>query len=366
MSDPPEMKFRGRERRKEPSEPKRKNYFPYALLVALIALIAIPASLGLLSNRGLVIVGESETTLRSTTISAEPPCKEFSKPSDIANLFSVDTSSLMGGYSLDARAKLLKFCVHGPDGSTGTFRIVIPKYVLGDQLRVTLDNLPADAKIEDFGSYHVVSLKYHHSERIITITGEAALPKPPSNGTQTGAGQQQQQQQVVVVPGGQLPAIITPQEPKKPDKVDPCPPERLTPESIVAAGIPVVFSSDEKPSFTVKPDASGIRLQTKTRALVNFMSDMGESVGVAFKLDNLSKEDILVRIKVTASDALFVDLVKSTDIDVVRPINADEYLVKLSGSASKAELITTVTAVSPGFHVFFIEILPLFDQPLCP
>jgi hypothetical protein len=131
------------------------------------------------------------------------------------------------------------------------------------------------------------------------------------------------------------------------------------PMSFVATGTPVVFSPGQKPEFIKKPDASGISIQSNTRVVLNYISDIGETVVVAFKLDNLSEANSLVRIKVSSSDRLLVDIVESGDVKVVRPTAHNEYLIEVDGSAKSANLIANITAVGIGFHPFNIEILPL-------
>jgi len=368
-----ELALRGR-KVKEP-EAKPKNIFPYAALAGLAALIALIPFLGVLGPPAPSLIATGKTVIAEGPTVVGDCQQRFTSDPNLLSIFPVETNSKLETIDLDRNARVLTICVSGPDDSAGFSRILVPKDVLGEQVRVTLDDQPVNVRVQDIGKYNLVTLDYHHSERVIRITGEgpATITPAPSNATrpaQTGGEQQQQQQQMVVVtPGGAVTPLgvevidIKP-KPKFIEK-DVCPPENLTPESIVGTGIPVVFSSGERPTFTVAPDASGMRVQTKTRAIVNFLSDVGETVGVSFKIDNLSSEDSLVRVRVSSSDVLLVDLVESSGIDTLRPIKSNEYILKLDGGATKVDLVVNITSLTAGLHPFLIEILPLLEQVEC-
>jgi hypothetical protein len=72
-----------------------------------------------------------------------------------------------------------------------------------------------------------------------------------------------------------------------------------------------------------------------------------------------------VRVRVSSSDVLLVDLVESSGIDTLRPIKSNEYILKLDGDATKVDLVANITSLTAGLHPFLIEILPLLEQVEC-
>lgn len=374
-----ELAFRGKERKKpERIEPQKKKRSPYLIPLVLLAPLALIPFLGVIGTPSPSLVLSSNSQISAVTPTVFPAQGFSCRTSpEIANdsRFAFDTNSRLDSFSIDRQSKVITVGVSGTEGSEGTFCINVPKdFIPTRELRSSVDNIPWNSRVEEFSNSNVVSLAYHHSERVIRIFGEPLTPSPtpPTNATQpsgAGGGQQQQQQVVVVLPGAGTPSSNpSPNPPPTPQPANPCFDANLTdPKALVASGIPVVFTSGERPQFTsAQPDASGIRAQTKTRAIVNYISDVGETIGVSFKLDNLSSEDSLVRIRTSSPDTLLVDVVKSGGIDVVKPIKSNEYLVRLKGGAAGAELIANITSLTPGFHPFLLEILPLVEQPVCP
>lgn len=303
-----ELAFRGKKR--EP-EPKKKNYLPYGILAALAALIILLPFLGFLSQGSSIQVTEQVTIAREPTMISEP----FTCKSDLQLLsegkFAFDTNSDVRDVKIDRVSRMITLDVSGPEESIGTLCINVPKdFISTKELQATIDNLPLNARLKEFPNSTIVILEYHHSERTIRIFGQ------------------------------EEPMEITP-----------------VTESVVAVGVPVVFSPGEQPEVS-NAAGSGNKVQIKTRAIVNFMSDIGERVEVKFKIDNLSQEDALVMIQVLSSDSLLVDLVESGDVDKIRPISNNAFLVEVQGGAKKAELIANVISIDTGFQPFIIEILP--------
>ena len=382
-----ELAFRGKERKQperieQPKSKKRPAYLIPLVLLAPLALIPFLGVIGPQSSPTLVLSSHSAI---SAVVPTTFPAQGFScrTSPEIANdsRFAFDTNSRLDSFSIDRQSKVITVDVSGSEGSEGIFCINVPKdFIPTRELRSSIDNIPWNSRIEEFSNSNVVSLAYHHSERVIRIFGEPLTPSPtpPTNATQpsgAGGGQQQQQQVVVVFPGAVTPSSNPspnppPNPPPTPQPANPCFDANLTdPKSLISSGIPVVFTSGEKPQFTgtpSAPDAFGMRAQTKTRAIVNYISDVGETVGVSFKLDNLSSEDSLVRVRTSSPDALLVDVVKSGGIDVIRPIKSNEYLLGLKGGATGAEMVTNITSLTAGFHPFLLEILPLLEEPVCP
>ena len=365
-----ELAIRGRKIPKPEVQPKKQ--FPYAALAGIVALIALIPLIGVLglppAGPSLVLAGQSVIGAGPTVI--ESSCAS-SYPNDpnLLTVFPIETNSNIDTISLDRNVRLLTVCASGPDGSSGFSHILVPKDILGERVRVTLDGQPVNARVQDLGKYNLVSLDYHHSERIIKITGEneVAPPTPVPTAPIPAAPQQQQQQQVVVtVPNAStvIPLDVCCVEPVDPPTPDPCLPYLQT-NSVVGSGIPVIFTPGEKPSFSIQPTASGITVQTSTRAVVNFISDVGEPVGVIFKLTNLSDEPSLIRIRVFSSDSMLVDLIPGRDIDTVRPISYSEYIAQVKGGTTSAELEIHATAITSGFHPFIFEIRPLLEQASC-
>lgn len=367
-----ELALKGRKISKPDVQPKKQ--VPYAAIAGIIALIALIPLIGIL---GLPPSGPSLALTSISTIGAGPTVLESSCVSSYSNdpnlltVFPIETNSNIDTISLDRNVRLLTICASGPDGSSGFSHILVPKDILGERVRVTLDGQPVNARVQDLGKYNLVSLDYYHSERIIKITGEneVAPPTPVPTAPIPAAPQQQQQQQQMVVTVPSAPTSVIPLDvccvqPVDPPTPDPCLPYLQT-NSVVGSGIPVIFTPGEKPSFSIQPTASGIKVQTSTRAVVNFISDVGEPVGVVFKLTNLSDEPSLIRIRVFSSDSMLVDLISGKDIDTVRPISFSEYIAEVKGGATGAELEIHATAITSGFHPFIFEIRPLLEQAPC-
>lgn len=305
-----ELVFRGR-RVKEYIEERKKNYLPFGILGVLLLLLLVPIWLWHATPEN----GIPDRNGNGELFSCRPSFDLSRAPS-----FAIDTNSTINSFNLDTRSRVVTVNVQGPDSTSGLFCINVPKATMGERLRTTVDNIPVDARTESYEQTTIVSLSYHHSEREIRIIGD--LGPPPE-------------------------ALPTEPSPTR-----------------IISGMTVIFSPDERPEFTREPDAGGMRVQAKTRASVNFLSTMGNTVGIAFKVDNLSTQDTLVRVKMAGSDSLLIDVMESSDIDVVRAVSGDEFVIRLRGEAARSDLVVHVTPLASGMHTFFMELQPVFDQQL--
>lgn len=143
-----------------PRKPERKkwtSYLPYILLAALAAIAILILLLELMPD-------EPETP--AVAFSCLPSFQLIQ-----AAPFAIDTNSTIQSLTLDTRARIITIGVEGPTGSTGVFCINVPKDMFGDRITATIDNLPANARVEDYRDSKIVSLVYSHSERTIVLRG---------------------------------------------------------------------------------------------------------------------------------------------------------------------------------------------------
>lgn len=202
--------FRGREKlrprrplEEKPIEGKKESSRAPYFLAALAALLILPFFLGISGGpegRSTVIIENKGGEIGSvkpqpaSVLSAQGlSCKPAAELVRDLSGFVFDTNSTIDSFSIDRNSKVVTVGVRGPDGSAGIFCINIPKsFIPTNELKTTIDNIPVNPSIEEFSNANVVSLAYHHSERVLTISGvslrEPELNTATNNTNQTSTG----------------------------------------------------------------------------------------------------------------------------------------------------------------------------------
>lgn len=101
--------------------------------------------------------------------------------------FEVDiaSTSSVSGFAFDQDAKKISFKVEGADGSDGVTQATIPKPLLSGQMTVLIDGQAvrpeSNAVIvsSDTDAGMTLEINYHHSERIMEVTGTNVVPEFP-------------------------------------------------------------------------------------------------------------------------------------------------------------------------------------------
>jgi len=127
-------------------------------------------------------------------------------------------------------------------------------------------------------------------------------------------------------------------------------------ESIIATGLPIVFSEDDEPDVSADADGEGLLLTSKQRAIVNFIADVGETVEVTLNIDNMNEEtDTLMLVTVLAPETLLIDIEEGGGTDEVRLVGENQFVMEVdSGEGHDFDVL--VTPLEQGIHVFIVEI----------
>jgi nitrous oxidase accessory protein len=96
-------------------------------------------------------------------------------------IVDVISNSTVSDFSFSPESTLIQFVVEGETGTTGFFRVTIPKDMLQAENTwiVLVDDIPLTPTVIEYGNNSYIYFQYQHSTRTIKIIGTKAIPEFP-------------------------------------------------------------------------------------------------------------------------------------------------------------------------------------------
>jgi len=142
------------------------------------------------TKAGLVSTLDASTAAKldsSTSFLVMTP-DEFSVATRDGNFnVGISSNSTVSDFSFDSQSKTISFNVQGETGTRGVSDIVVPKSLLGGQIRVMVDgtmepyNSAGVVVVSDTPSETALEINYHHSMHTIQLIGTSAAEMPVSS-----------------------------------------------------------------------------------------------------------------------------------------------------------------------------------------
>jgi hypothetical protein len=128
----------------------------------------------------------------------------------------------------------------------------------------------------------------------------------------------------------------------------------------------VEFNKDSEPEFDRDGDAvfdespddvgGGSDIQTKQKAVINFVMDVSEDATVKFHVNNLSEDAQIFLIRAGTTPHVLLDMESGSGVTVQGVTGHNEWLATITGGAVDATFTMEASTTDAGFYPIVVEL----------